>query len=164
MKQFFFCFVLHLFSIISYTQIQPIPAPAGYVSDFEELFTQQEIKYLDSIILDFEQQTTIQIAIVTIDSVILSNQQFDALIIRIANEWGVGQKDKNNGITIGISRYARQMRISLGYGIEPLLSDEETKTIIEQYLIPYFRENKFYEGTLNGLLQLTNELKEKLKK
>jgi uncharacterized protein len=67
-------------------------------------------------------------------------------------------KRKNNGIVIGISRGYRKMRIQNGKGIESVLTDEETKKIIDTSFIPHFREGKYYEGTINGLKNLMETL------
>jgi uncharacterized protein len=72
----------------------------------------------------------------------------------ISNTWGVGVKGKDNGILIGISNGYRRMRIQNGYGIEKIISDEETKEIIDKYFIPYFKNGDYYSGTLTGLTRL----------
>jgi uncharacterized protein len=77
---------------------------------------------------------------------------------RVMNTWGVGQKNKNNGILIGISKGYRHMRIENGYGLEKNLTDQETKKIIDDEFIPFFKQAKYFEGTLNGLKALMKKL------
>jgi uncharacterized protein len=136
-----------------------IPQPKGYVNDYEKIFSYTEIEFLDSVIKDFEKKTTIQIAIVSIDTTMISNDKFDDYTLQMLRTWGVGQKDKNNGILIGISLEYRRIRIQNGYGIEKILSDKETKQIIDSNFIPRFKEGKIYEGTLNGLNAIIQKLK-----
>lgn len=131
-----------------------LPRPVGYVNDFENLFSPEEEQSLDSLILAFENKTTIQIAVITFDTSMTTADSLEPLTRRMANIWGVGQKDKNNGVTIGISREYRRMRIENGYGIEKVLTDAETKQIIDTAFIPGYREGKYFEGTLNGLKAL----------
>jgi uncharacterized protein len=163
---------LFLFSFISYCQIPTdssktnpqktqynIPRPKDYVNDFERIFTIEQIEFLDSIINDFEKKTTIQIAIVSIDTTMISKDKFDDYTLQMLRTWGVGQKDKNNGILIGISLAYGRIRIQNGYGIEKILSNEETKQIIDSTFIPRYKEGKFYEGTLNGLNAIIQKLK-----
>jgi len=135
-----------------------IPRPIGYVNDFEHLFTADESGFLDSIIGHFERKTTIQIALVTIDTTMTSREDFDNFVVRIGKVWAVGQKEKRNGIVIGISRGYRKMRIEKDYGIEKLLSNSETKMIIDTAFIPSFRKSKYFDGTLNGLQTLIRRL------
>ena len=138
------------------------PDSAGLVNDYENLYTDIEEAILDSLITNFEKTTTVQIVVITFDTTLISSDSLDALTLRLGNHWGVGQKNKNNGVVIGISRGYRKMRIQNGYGIEKILSDAETKIIIETVFIPHFRNGEYYEGTSNGLKILMATLIEKL--
>lgn len=135
-----------------------IPQPIGYVSDFENIFTKSQRSYLDSMIGVYEKKTTVQIAVVTIDTSIVSKKDFDDYLLKIAKTWGVGQKDKNNGIVIGISKGYRHMCIQNGYGIENILTDSETKGIIDTAFIPSFKKEQYFEGVINGLKAIMKKL------
>jgi uncharacterized protein len=138
--------------------------PNGWITDWEFLFTDSEKLQLDSIILKFEKETTIQIAIVVVDTIQLrTKDKFDEFALFLANNWGVGQKGKDNGILVAISSRYRRIRICNGYGIEKCLSDSETKLIIDEDFIPYFKKGKYFDGTLNGLNKLINILRIKCK-
>ncbi|WP_207495659.1 TPM domain-containing protein [Aridibaculum aurantiacum] len=135
-----------------------LPQPSGYVNDYENLYTDDEEDILDSLILDFEKRTTVQMAIVTFDTLMMTKDSLDALTLRIAKYWGVGQKEKNNGVLIGISRGYRKIRIQNGYGIEKVLTDGETKEVVDKAFIPAFRQGRYFDGTLNGLKTLMEAL------
>jgi uncharacterized protein len=128
------------------------------VNDFERIYTPGEIHTLDSMMADFEKRTTIQIAIITIDTTMMKKEDLDSWTLKVANAWGLGQKQKNNGILIGISVGYRVMRIQNGYGIQKKLSDEETREIVSIYFVPFFKESKYFEGTLSGLQALMKRL------
>jgi uncharacterized protein len=140
-----------------------LPKPVGYINDYENIYSDGEEKILDSLIKDFESRTTIQIAVITIDTTMTTTDSLDALTLRFGKVWGVGQKDKNNGVTIGISQGYRRMRIQNGYGIEKVLTDDETKQIIDTAFIPSFRNAEYFKGTYNGLIALMNILKQRYK-
>lgn len=140
-----------------------LPKPVGFVNDFEGIFNAEEKHILDSMIRDFEKRTTIQMAIITFDITMTTPDNLEALTLRIAKYWGVGRKDKNNGVAIGISKGCRSLRIQNGYGIEKILTDEETKTIVDTDFIPRYREEKFFEGTYNGLSVLMKILERRNK-
>jgi uncharacterized protein len=140
-------------------KLPPPSNPIGYTSDFEHILLPNEIDTLDLIIKHFENETTIQIAIVTIDSSYTTKEDFDDFITELANAWGVGYKSKNNGITIGISAGLRKIRISNGYGIEAKLSDNETKRIIDEIMLPEFKEGNYYNGLKKGLAVITVKLR-----
>lgn len=137
--------------------------PQSWITDYENLFTDTEKSKLDSIINEFEKETAIEIAIITVDTMFVSKQKFEDFAFHIANMWGIGKKEVNNGILIAISREYRQMRIVNGYGIEKLITDNETKLIIDDYFIPDFKNGEYFKGTISGLSELTGVLKTKLK-
>lgn len=85
------------------------------------------------------------------------------VFLRLANTWGVGKKEKNNGVTICISKGYRRMRICNGYGIEKVLSDAETKAIVDRDFIPSFKAGDYYKGTLMGLEAIMARLDAKMK-
>ena len=135
------------------------PAPTGYVSDFENVFSVQERKVLDSMLTAYEKETTVEIGVVTLHDKYAGIGNFDSLVTAIHNEWGVGKKEKNNGVLLAICMPLRKMRISTGRGIEKVLTDEEAKKIIEENMVPEFRNAKYFEGTRKGLVAVMNELR-----
>lgn len=138
-----------------------LPEPHGYVNDFEALFSESEQQTLDSLLEDFEKRTSIQIAVITIDTSMTTIDSLEAFTLKIGNYWGVGQKDKNNGVVIGISQAYRKISIQNGYGIEKILSDTETKEIIDTAFIPSFRDADYFKGTLTGVKSLMKILEER---
>ena len=141
-----------------------IPQQTGWANDFYNLFTAAEIKRFDSLISDFERKTTIEIALVTIDSSMMGPVEFEPYTYQLANTWGVGKKDKHNGIVVAIFPDIRKMRIENGYGIESLLTNEETKEIIDQFFIPHFKEGRYFEGTWYGLVTLMERVSKSFQK
>ncbi|MFC0878815.1 TPM domain-containing protein [Saccharicrinis sp. FJH2] len=133
------------------------PDYIGYVNDFEGIFTQDQIKELNDIISKHEKETTNEIAIVTINSFKPYETLFD-YSLELFNYWGIGKKDKNNGIAIVLGQKIRQIRIQVGYGLENKLKDEEAKTIIDKIIIPEFKKGDFYTGTKNGLIAIIHEI------
>jgi uncharacterized protein len=132
----------------------------GFINDFVQLFTDDEIKTLDSLVSAFERATTIEICVATINSKMVKNEDFEDYTLVMLRMWGVGKKDKNNGLLIAISPDLRRMRIQNGYGIENVLSDDETKNIIDNSFIPKFKEGKYFEGTRDGIIAIINKLKQ----
>ncbi len=146
------------FASSSYKMEFPLK-PLGWTSDYENLFSTEQVASLDSLIIGFENQTSNQINIVTIDSTWASKEEFDNLILKIHNDWGIGIKGVNNGILIGISKGFRKIRISNGSGIVAKISDAETKNIINFVIIPAFKKGNYFEGTRNGLIALMKKLR-----
>jgi uncharacterized protein len=136
------------------------PKPNGWVNDYENLFSESEEKTLDSLISDFERKTSNEIVIISVDSTILQNEKLDSFALHFANYWGVGKKDKNNGILFCISSQQRKIRIENGLGIEKVLTNEKTKEIMDKNIIPYYKKMEYYKGTLEGLYAIMNGLEE----
>jgi uncharacterized protein len=134
------------------------PDRIGFVNDFDKIFTNDQIKELDEIIRQHEKETSNEIAIVTIDSIKPYQNLFD-YSLDLANEWGVGKKNKNNGITIVFGKRIREIQIQVGYGLEKKLKDEEAKRIIDSTIIPEFKKGDFYLGIKNGLIEIIKEIK-----
>lgn len=130
----------------------------GWVTDYEKLYSKSELKTLNDLLDKFEQETSNEIAIVTLDSLRATNDNFEDLSLRIAQKWGIGKAGKDNGILIAVSKHYRKIRIQNGNGIEKLISDDETKHIIDTYFIPEFKNEKYYSGTLNGVIALMDKL------
>ena len=137
-----------------------IPPARGYVNDFVRLFTTGEVTSLDSLVSAYERKTTVEIAVATVDSAMVKGADFEDYTLVMTRKWGVGKKEKNNGILIVISPDLRRIRIQNGYGIEKILSDAETKYIIDNSFIPKFKEGKYFEGTRDGIIAIMNKLKQ----
>jgi uncharacterized protein len=139
-----------------------LPKPTNWTNDYELLFSETEENMLNNVITEFENETSFEIGIITIDTLKTSYKDFDKLTLHIANTWGVGKKDKDNGMLIAISKGHRRIRIENGNYTEKLLSDDETLQIIQKIMIPKFKEEKYFEGTLQGLIELIRTLKTKI--
>lgn len=135
--------------------------PIGYVSDFENVFSNTEIRFLDSIIIQHEKNTTNQIAVVTwnLDTLLIkSAEDFNKISQALFRKWGVGQKEKNNGIGLLICPNLRRIRIEVGYGLEKKLTDEEAKKIIYSVIIPYFKKGEYFLGVSKGLADVFSHI------
>lgn len=161
-KTLFVGFILILFSqaIISQNNNPKefkFPTYVGYVNDFEEIFTKDQISVLNKIIEKQEKETSNEIVIVSIQSYAPYSALFE-YSLELANYWGIGKKDKNNGIAIVFGKQIRQIRIQVGYGLENKLKDEESKKIIDNTIIPEFKKGDFYTGIKNGLVEIIKEI------
>ena len=135
-----------------------LPESIGYTNDFEGIFTKEQIKKLDSLMRSYEERTSIQICVATIPATATPEEKFEDLTLHIAKSWGVGEKETNNGIFIGISAGYRRMRIQNGYATEKILSDNETKHIIDSVFLPEFKTGNYYKGTFDGILEIIKVL------
>lgn len=136
------------------TFYQKIPQRAGFINDFERIFSIDEQKSLDSLVTAIEKETSAEIVVITLDSTMTNRVIFDDLSLFIANQWGVGKKGKDNGIVICISKNLKKIRIENGLEIEKMITDKQTGEIIDKHMIPCFKNGDFFIGTRNGILRL----------
>ncbi|MCX2681446.1 TPM domain-containing protein [Galbibacter sp. EGI 63066] len=140
----------------SETEKNKFPEPVGYVNDFEELFTAEQKNELEKSISDYENETTREIAIVTVNSIAPYDNIAD-FATDLSNKWGVGKAMIDNGLVIVFSKSLRKIRISTGNGTEKILTDEICKNILDQTIIPEFKKGKYYSGIEKGLAELIDK-------
>jgi uncharacterized protein len=128
-----------------------LPAAVGWVNDFEGIFKPEEGDSLEGLIAHFEKKTSIEIAILSVDTNMVDQARFSDFTGHVLRVWGIGKKLKRNGIVICISRGYQEMEIVTGAGIESYMGEPEKFEIIKKVFIPQYKKNKYYEGTLAGL-------------
>ena len=157
-----FCFFLLVFltqSAFAQDILNKFPKPTASVNDFDNIFTDEEEINLNDLIITYNKRANAEIVIITIDEKSTTSKDFEDLTLQIANKWGVGSAEKNNGILIGISNGLKMIRIQNGTGIETRMTDDETKQIIDSVIIPKFKEGQYYKGTREGVKAIVNHLK-----
>lgn len=135
-----------------------LPAAIGWVNDFENLFSEDQEDSLERIISHFERKTSIEIAIVTVDSNMVAANKFNEFAYRILKEWGIGKLAKSNGIVILLCKDYQKLYVFCDFGIDKYLTDNEKSRIINDDFVSYFQKNNYYEGTLNGLRALIGKI------
>jgi uncharacterized protein len=127
------------------------PVPQRLVNDFSGVFKPQQAQELEKMLVDYNDSTSTQIAVITVNS--LNGYDIADYTDRLAEKWGVGRKGKDNGIVILIkpklsaSDYG-EVRISVGYGLEDVVPDATAKRIVNQEMIPRFKEEDYYGGVV----------------
>lgn len=118
--------------------------PEGYVSDYAGILSPAARTRLEEKLHRFEQETSNQVIVVTFLS--LEGEALEDFSIRLAEAWKIGQKRKDNGVILLVFKNDRQVRIEVGYGLEGALTDATSKSIIENEIVPRFRQGSFEEG------------------
>ena len=118
--------------------------PDNYINDYISLLDPNDKVYLNALLADYEIKTSNQIFIGIFNS--LEGEVLEDLSMRIAEAWRAGQLKKDNGVLLLIFLNDRQLRIEVGYGLEGVLTDAKSKSIIEQILVPRFRTQQFGLG------------------
>ncbi|HWR32870.1 MAG TPA: TPM domain-containing protein, partial [Chitinophagaceae bacterium] len=147
MKRFLLIFPL-LLSICVSAQIDKVipkkPNPPKLVNDFTGTLTQYQVTALENKLVAYDDSTSNQIAVVIIPTT--GDYSVEEVGLEIIRRWGVGNKDKNNGIVLLIAKDDRKLRIEVGYGLEGAIPDVTAKSIIENEIKPGFKEGNYYRG------------------
>ncbi|WP_053002367.1 TPM domain-containing protein [Kordia jejudonensis] len=133
------------------------PVPVGFINDFDNILSDEQEATLLQLIKQHEAQTSNQIAIVTLTSI----QGYDGLesySLDLANNWGVGQEDKDNGVLIALYMKDRRIWIQNGNGIMQKLTDDETMKIIKKIIVPEFKKDDYFSGFQKGVKAIIDEL------
>jgi uncharacterized protein len=122
------------------------PKPAGYFNDYAGVVSKEAASRFNEQIAQFERETSNQI-VVAVFPKMQSESSIEDYTQRVAQAWGVGQKDRRNGAALFVFIEDRKMFIQVGYGLEGVLPDATAFDITEYHIKPHFR-NKDYEGGL----------------
>ncbi|WP_178989405.1 TPM domain-containing protein [Winogradskyella schleiferi] len=142
----FLLFLLLACPLVGWAQFD-IPAKPEFqtsVYDGIDLLTEAQKNSLEQKLIRYSDSTSTQIVLATISST--KGEYINYLGAQWAEKWGIGQADKDNGIFILLARDDRKIGISTGKGIEHLLTDALSKRIINNDIIPYFKQNDYYGG------------------
>ncbi|MBL1141607.1 MAG: methanol dehydrogenase [Proteobacteria bacterium] len=79
--------------------------------------------------------------------------------VRLGRHWGIGQKEKNNGVLLIVAKKERKVRIEVGYGLEGMLTDVISSSIINREIVPQFKKGKFKSGIERGTIAIIKATK-----
>jgi uncharacterized protein len=128
--------------------------PVGYVNDFEHILDSTQIKFIAAQLSGFEAKTTNEVGLVTISDFYVYGDDIKSFSEDLFNDWGLGKKDKNNGVLIVVSVNKRMVRITTGLGVNDKLTDALGDHIINDIMIPEFKQNNYGKGIANAVNEI----------
>lgn len=139
---FFLCLIS-----TSYAELK-FPALTGRVVDEAGMLSSTSRSDLDGRLASLEQQTSNQLVVVTLKS--LHGTTIEDYGYQLGRHWGIGQKDKDNGVLLIVAPHERKTRIEVGYGLEGTLTDAKASQIIQGIILPAFRDGHMEQGIVSG--------------
>jgi uncharacterized protein len=139
-----------------------VPSLRGRVNDDAGLMSEGAEARIDAKLEALENDTGAQVAVLTITS--LQGEVLEDYSLRVAETWGLGRAEEDDGALLLIAKNDRKMRLEVGYGLEPVLSDVLSRRILDQILRPAFRAGDFDGGieravdAIDGLVRGTSTL------
>jgi len=132
------------------------PRLTGRVVDGADLLRPEQELDLSAKSEALEAQTGRQFVVVTVTS--LSGQDVATYTRDLGRHWGIGNKDRDDGVILLVAPNERQVRIAVGYGLERTLTDSLAKQILDEQVLPEFRRGEIATGIVGGADAIVAEL------
>jgi uncharacterized protein len=140
---------LCIIAVVTLAYALTFPPLTGRVVDEAGILDPATKEVLEQKLADFETKTADQFVVVTLTS--LQGTSIEDYGYQLGRHWGIGQKDKNNGVLLIVAPNERKVRIEVGYGLEGDLTDAVSKLIIENAILPRFKVNDYAGGITRGV-------------
>lgn len=144
--------------------VRPLPVPHRAVNDFGKFLTAKNKKWLEKELTAYHTSSGNAIVMTSLDSLTDPKTKKQYTIEQAANlyfnTWGIGDSIKNNGVLLLISRQPRRVRIEVGRGLESVLTNYWCKNIIEDSVVPRFKQELFFEGICSAVYAIEEKLDE----
>jgi len=138
---------------------QDLPSPRGYVSDFADVISEDTEYRISQMADTIEKATTVEIAVVTVPN-LGSYGSIEQYSVDIASEWGIGKEGEDNGLLLMLALAERRARIEVGYGLEGAFPDGLVGRIMDESMVPYFKNNDFGTGFLKTVEGIAGVIEE----
>ncbi len=133
------------------------PPLNGRVIDHGDLVSDAKELELAARLEALERDTTDQVVVVTVAD--LQGYEIEEYGYQLGRAWGIGQAEKSNGVLLIVAPNERKVRIEVGYGLEPVLTDALSALIIQNEILPSFREGHFERGIEQGVAAIDSQLR-----
>lgn len=137
-------------------QAQTFPKFSGLVVDAADVLPPEQETQVRQRLEALQQQTGRQLVVATIPD--LQGYPIEDYGYRLLRAWGVGLKDANNGAILLVAPGERKVRVEVGYGLEPVLTDAFSGNVIRQDIIPRFKAGDLPGGVVAGADALAEQL------
>lgn len=137
-------FIVTVGSLLIGQNIPDRPSPPRLVNDLAGILTSSQQQQLEKKLVDYDDTTSTQIAIVLVKSI--GNWDIGEYSFAIGDQWGVGSRGKDNGIVITVAEAERKTFIATGRGTEGAVTDIHAHRVINNIMIPEFSNGNFYRG------------------
>lgn len=132
------------------------PALTGRVVDQANLLDPATEQALTEKLAALEASSTDQLVVVTVNS--LQDQEIEDYGYQLGRAWGIGQKENDNGALLIVAPNERKVRVEVGYGLEPILTDAFSSQVIRDDILPSFRDGDYQTGVVKGVDALIAQL------
>ncbi|MCJ7453779.1 MAG: YgcG family protein [Steroidobacteraceae bacterium] len=136
-------------AVVQAEPLVPVPALAARVTDLTGTLTPDQVAALDSKLSAFESAKGSQVAVLVVPTTL--PEEIEQYAIRVADAWKLGRKGVDDGAILLVAHDDRKVRIEVGYGLEGVLPDATANRIIDEDIVPRFRNGDYYGGIDTGV-------------
>lgn len=126
----------------------------SYIFDGINAFDENTEYQLNSIIEELYQKTGFALGIALYDDI--GDEAYRDVALNTAESWGLGVKGKDEAALIFLALKQKRRSIEIGYGAEGYIPDATAERIQNEYILPFYKQNKFPQGIINGTLAIAN--------
>lgn len=149
--------VLAFFAFATFATAAPkFPPLTGRVVDNAHVLSPETAQKLDGELAQLEAQTGHQLVVATVPD--LQGYEIEDYGYQLGRTWALGKKGVNDGVILLVAPKERKVRIEVGYGLEPLLTDALTSVILQTKVLPQFKQGRMEQGIVDGAEALVQQL------
>ena len=134
-------------------QLTPVPPLRAHVTDGAAMLDAAQRSALENVLVDYEAKTGNQIAVLLVPST--EPEAIEQYAIRVADSWKLGRKGVDDGVLLVVAKNnppaLRRLRIEAGRGVQGVLTDAQSKRVLQDVIAPHFRQNDYYGGLVAGV-------------
>jgi uncharacterized protein len=132
------------------------PPLTGRVVDNAHVLSPQTVQKLDGELAQLEAQTGHQLVVATVPD--LQGYEIEDYGYQLGRTWALGSKGVNDGVILLVAPKERKVRIEVGYGLEPVLTDALTSVILQTRVLPQFKQGRMEQGIVDGAEAIAQQL------
>ena len=156
-----FALVAALFlSAVLAQEFVPVPPLQTRVTDKAGMLSENQQATLENVLKQYEERTGSQIAILLLPTT--EPEAIEQYSIRVFDAWKLGRKGVDDGVLLVVAKNnppaLRRLRIEAGRGVQGVLTDAQSKRVLQDVIAPHFRQNDFYGGLAAGISAITSLL------
>jgi uncharacterized protein len=129
-----------------------VPPLQGHITDLTGTLSAEQKAALERTLTDFESRKGSQLAVLMVPSA--APEAIEQYSLRVAEQWKLGRRNVDDGAILVVAKNDRSLRIEVGYGLEGSLTDITSKRIIEESIVPRFKQGDYYAGVAAGVGQM----------
>ena len=145
-----------LFTLPALAAEPKFPALSGRVVDDAHILSPATVQKLDAQLTQLESQTGHQLVVATVPD--LQGYQIEDFGYQLGRSWRLGRKGVNDGAILLVAPKEHKVRIEVGYGLEPVLTDALSNVILQRKVLPQFKAGQMEQGVVDGTDAIVQQL------